>query len=88
MEWTDEQKENILKHYPSIEEYERITAERESKKYLADTDYVVIKIQEYSLLGKEIDNDYTEILQKREEAREVIRKCETTENNSEEVEEG
>lgn len=73
MEWTDEQRENILRFYNSIEEYERITAVNNAKQYLAETDYVIIKMQEYSLIGKAIDNDYSEILQKREEARQIIR---------------
>lgn len=74
--YTDEQIRNILKFYPSVEEMERQTAIREAKQYLLDTDYVVIKIQEYTLLNKSIDNDYTEILEKREEARNVLRELE------------
>lgn len=74
--YTDEQIDNILKIYPSVEEMEKQTAIREAKKYLLDTDYVVIKIQEYTLLDKPIDNDYTEILEKREEARNILRKLE------------
>ena len=74
--YTDEQIENILRIYPSIEEMEKQTAIREAKQYLTDTDYVVIKIQEYTLLNKPIDNDYTEILEKREQARNVLRELE------------
>lgn len=44
-----------------------------SKQYLIDTDYIANKIIEYQFLGKELDNDYTETLNKREEARQVIR---------------
>ena len=44
-----------------------------TQKYLKDTDYIIIKIQEYSLLNKEIDNDYTEILQEREYCRKILR---------------
>lgn len=73
MEWNEEQKANILRFYDSIEEYERIMKVNEARRYLEDTDYVVIKLQEYKYLGKEIDNNYTEILEKRELAREVIR---------------
>ena len=80
MEWNEEQKANILRFYDSIEEYERITKTNEARQYLEDTDYVVIKLQEYKYLGKEIDNDYTEILEKRELAREIIRENETKEN--------
>lgn len=47
-----------------------------ASRYLRKTDYVANKIIEYRFLNKELDNDYTEILQKREEAREVIRKYE------------
>lgn len=74
--YTEEQIANILKIYPSVEEMEKQTSIREAKKYLQDTDYVIIKIQEYTLLNKEIDNDYTEILEKREEARNVLRELE------------
>ena len=73
MEWTDEQKQNILQHYSSIEEYEKITAEREAQKYLNDTDYIVIKAYEYQITGAELDKDYTDIFNKREEARNVLR---------------
>lgn len=45
--------------------------------YLKRTDYISNKIIEYQFLNKELDNDYTEILEKREEAREVIRKYES-----------
>lgn len=64
--------ETKIRLYGSIEEYEKFMA----KKYLQDTDYVIIKIQEYTLLNKEVDNDYTEILEKREEARNVLRELE------------
>ena len=74
--YTDEQIKNILKFYPSVEEMEKQNSIREARQYLADTDYVVIKIQEYMLLNKVIDNDYTEILNKREEARNVLREME------------
>lgn len=73
MNWTEEQKQNILRHYNSIEEYEKISKIREAEQYLKDTDYVVIKMQEYSLLNKEVDNDYADILKKREECREILR---------------
>lgn len=74
--YTEEQIANILKIYPSVEEMEKQTSIREAKKYLSDTDYVIIKIQEYNLLNKGVDNDYTEILEKREEARNVLRELE------------
>ncbi len=74
MDWTKEQKQNILLHYNSIEEYERISKMREAEQYLKDTDYVVIKMQEYSFTNKEVDNNYADILQKREECREILRK--------------
>lgn len=80
MDWTDEQKENILIHYSSIEEYEKITAKKEAQEYLKNTDYVVIKMAEYSAIGQNIDNDYTEVLQKREEARNIIRESEANAN--------
>lgn len=71
--YTEEQIENILRMYPSVEEMERLTAIRDARQYLADTDYVVIKMQEYALLGETVDNDYSDILRKREEARNVLR---------------
>lgn len=73
MEWTNEQKENILRHYESIEEYEKIETKRQAEKYLADTDYIVIKAYEYQMTGAELDKDYTDIFNKREEARNVLR---------------
>lgn len=76
--YTDEQIKEILKIYPSVEEMERTNAKREAEQYLKDTDYVIIKIQEYTLLNKTIDNDYTEILEKREEARNILRELEQT----------
>ena len=74
MEYTVQQIKNILKIYSSIEEYEKQKEIVEAKTYLANTDYVVIKIKEYELQDKVIDNDYSEILEKREKARNVIRK--------------
>lgn len=73
MNYTDEQKENILRHYNSIEEYERITLEREARQYLKDTDYIIIKAYEYFLAGKELEKDYAEQMKKREEMRTIIR---------------
>lgn len=80
-EYTEEQKERILLIYPSIEEYERITKFQNAQEYLRETDYTVIKAYEYSLEGKEIPEHYTEIFKKREEAREVIRQNEKTEES-------
>ena len=65
-------KERIIELYGSIEFYNNVMAEQ----YLKDTDYIANKIIEYQFLGKELDNDYSEALQKREEAREEIRKYE------------
>lgn len=73
MEWSEEQKQNILNHYNSIEEYEKISQIREARQYLKDTDYVVIKMQEYTFTGQDIDNDYREVLNKREDCREILR---------------
>lgn len=44
-----------------------------AQQYLKDTDYVTNKIAEYTYIDKEITEDYTEILKKREEARQIIR---------------
>ena len=49
---------------------------QEAKKYLQDTDYVVIKMNEYSATGQALDNDYAEVLAEREEARKLIRESE------------
>ena len=76
MNYTEEQKKNILMIYPSIEEYERISKLREAQSYLKQTDYIANKIVEYQVLGKELEQDYTETLLKREEARQVIRELE------------
>lgn len=76
MTYTDEQIKNILTIYESVEEMENIYAKREAEEYLKNTDYIIIKMQEYQITGQQFDNDYTEILQKREEAREIIRSLE------------
>lgn len=73
MNYTNKQKENILRHYNSIEEYEKIKNEREAKQYLKETDYIVIKSYEYKLTGQELDKDYNSIFKKREQMRNVIR---------------
>lgn len=46
----------------------------EAQQYLNNTDYILIKIKEYEITGQEITEDYSEILEKREESRQVIRK--------------
>ena len=66
---TDEDK---IRRYGSIEAADRYLAQR----YLDDTDYIIIKMMEYQMLNKTVDNDYTEILQKREEARIFLRNSE------------
>ena len=73
IEWTEEQKANILRHYNSIEEYENTKAKKEAQKYLNDTDYILIKAYEYLLANRELDKDYSEVFQKREDARNIIR---------------
>lgn len=62
--------------------FEKLTKEQfielqKANMYLRHTDYIANKIIEYQFLNKELDNNYTEILNKREEAREVIRKYES-----------
>jgi hypothetical protein len=76
MNYTEEQKRNILMIYPSLEEYERISKLQEAQRYLEQTDYIANKIVEYQVLGKELEQDYTETLLKREEARQIIRNLE------------
>lgn len=66
---TDEDK---IRKYGSIEAADRYLAQR----YLDDTDYIIIKMMEYQMLNKTVDNDYTEILQKREKARIFLRNSE------------
>ena len=68
--------EKELELYGSVEFYNKVMAER----YLNSTDYIANKMVEYQFLGKEMDKDYTEILNKREEAREVIRQYEEMNN--------
>ena len=60
--------------YGSIEEYEKQQQIQKAQDYLNNTDYVVIKMQEYAMLNKEVDNNYTDLLKKREECREILRK--------------
>lgn len=61
--------ETTIELYGSLEFYNKVMAEN----YLKDTDYIANKIIEYQVLNKELDNDYTDVLIKREEARQVIR---------------
>lgn len=60
--------------FENEEEYKNALKVRNARQYLNDTDYIANKLVEYQFLGKEMDKDYTEILNKREEARNVIRK--------------
>ena len=69
----EETKQMFIEVYGSVEEGQRITRLSEAQCYLRNTDYIANKIVEYQFLGKELDQDYSEVLQKREEAREVIR---------------
>lgn len=62
-------KSEVIELYGSLERKEMIDAQQ----FLNETDYIANKIIEYQVLNKEIDKDYTEILLKREEARQVIR---------------
>lgn len=62
--------------FESKEEYENAIKLQEAQSYLKQTDYIANKIVEYQVLGKELDQDYTETLLKREEARQVIRELE------------
>lgn len=77
MIYTEEQKNIMINLYGSVEKAERISKINNARSYLLDTDYIANKIIEYQFLNKELDNDYTDILNKREEAREVIRKYES-----------
>ncbi len=76
MEYKDEQKENILRHYDSIEDYEKKEAIKEAQEYLNKTDYIVIKLYEYNLTGEEIDKDYNSVFVKREKMRNILRELE------------
>lgn len=68
--------EEILSKWEEADWIQKDYVTRNTQKYLKDTDYIIIKIQEYAMLGKEIDNDYTEVLQEREYCREILRKLE------------
>lgn len=68
--------EEILSKWEDADAIEKDYVIRNTQRYLRETDYIIIKIQEYSMLNKEIDNDYTEILQERERCREILRKLE------------
>lgn len=59
--------------FDNDEEYEMVYKLKEAQRYLQNTDYIANKIIEYQVLNKELDNDYTDVLIKREEARQVIR---------------
>lgn len=65
--------------FDNEEEYKNTLKIREARQYLKDTDYIANKIIEYQVLNKELDNDYTDVLIKREEARQVIRDYEKKE---------
>lgn len=80
MKWNDEQRENIERIYGTVENYERTTALKEAHQYLKDTDYILVKLFEYTLTGKTSLTDYKDVFKKREEAREKIRELEKTEN--------
>ena len=62
--------------FKNLEDYENAIKLQEAQSYLNQTDYIANKIIEYQVLGKELDQDYTETLLKREEARQVIRELE------------
>ena len=62
--------------FKNLEDYENAIKLQEAQSYLNQTDYIAHKIIEYQVLGKELDQDYTETLLKREEARQVIRELE------------
>lgn len=68
--------EEILSKWDEADNIQKDYVIRNTQKYLKDTDYVIIKIQEYVLLNKPIDNDYAEILQEREWCRNILRKLE------------
>lgn len=68
--------EEILLKWEDADVIEKDYVIINTQRYLKDTDYIIIKIQEYTMLGKEIDNDYTEVLQERERCREILRKLE------------
>jgi len=48
-----------------------------AKEYLADTDWVVVKISEMNLAGTDVSNQYLDILSHRKLMREVINAKET-----------
>lgn len=58
-------------HLPPIESYP-FTELEWYQTFLKQTDYVVYKIAESIYLGEELENDYTEILQARKFARQMV----------------
>lgn len=68
--------EEIISHWEEADGIQKDYVIRNTKRFLNDTDYIIIKIQEYSILNKKIDNDYTEVLKNREYCREILRNLE------------
>lgn len=60
--------------FENNEEFEKSLELKKAREYLEHTDYIANKMVEYQFLGKELGQDYTDVLNKREKAREVIRK--------------
>ncbi len=71
-----------MRDFPSLEEYRQDygdTPETEAlyyRTYLTHTDYVAAKLAEAVYMGGAVDKDYTEVLQKREYARQRINELE------------
>jgi len=63
----------IMADLENADEMQKDFVLRNASRYLKETDYIIIKMQEYEMQGKEIENDYSVELQKREECREIIR---------------
>ena len=66
--------EEIMNNIENADIMQKEFVLRQVTRYLKDTDYIIIKMQEYSMQDKEVEDDYSAELQKREECREIIRK--------------
>lgn len=58
-------------YLPPIEEYP-FPEQDWYKTFLSQSDYVIIKIAEATFLGKEIDEDYSEVIEARKYARQRL----------------
>lgn len=71
-----------MRDFPSLEEYRQDYGDTPDvellyyRTYLIQTDYVAAKLAEAVYTGEAVDRDYSEVLQKREYARQRINELE------------